>query len=59
LALLLTAGDEVLGVPIIYASRPDVFDVAEVRLLIELAGNLANGIANLRARTRGGAEARA
>jgi len=59
LALLLTAGDEVLRVLIIYASHPDVLDVAEVRLLIELAGNLAYGIVNLRARTRGGAEARA
>jgi GAF domain-containing protein len=59
LALPLTAGDEVLGVLTIYASRPDAFDVEEVRLLTELADNLAYGVVSLRSRTRGGAEARA
>lgn len=59
LALPLTGGNEVLGVLTIYASRPDAFDVEEVRLLTELADNLAYGIMSLRSRIRGSAEATA
>ena len=43
---------EVIGVLGIAASEPDAFDEAEVRLLAELADDLAYGIANLRMRLR-------
>ena len=50
IALPLNADGVALGALCIYAAAPDAFDVAEVALLTELAGDLAFGIATLRAR---------
>ena len=41
---------EVLGVLMIYSVRPDAFDEEELRLLVELADDLAFGIVALRAK---------
>jgi len=49
LPLRLAAGEPVLGAIGIAASEEDAFDAGAVRLLEELAGDLAYGIANLRA----------
>ncbi|MCK0508038.1 putative bifunctional diguanylate cyclase/phosphodiesterase [Aromatoleum anaerobium] len=46
----LRIGSEILGNLSITATDPDAFDEAEVRLLAELADDLAYGIANLRIR---------
>ncbi|HJS90694.1 MAG TPA: EAL domain-containing protein [Steroidobacteraceae bacterium] len=50
IALPLIAGDACLGALSIYSERVDAFDQPEVRLLEELAGELAYGIGALRAR---------
>ncbi|MGH8737349.1 MAG: EAL domain-containing protein [Burkholderiales bacterium] len=50
LALPLNSGRESFGALVIYADQPDVFDVDEIELLNELAGDIAFGIASLRAR---------
>jgi len=50
IALPLKSGPAVLGVLDIYAAEPDAFDAEEVRLLEELADDLAFGITVLRAR---------
>ena len=49
-ALPLTAGDRTFGALGIYASTPDAFDSEEIRLLSELASDLAFGITALRTR---------
>ncbi len=43
---------EVLGALVMAAAEPDAFDVEEVKLLQELADDLAYGIANLRTRAQ-------
>ncbi|WP_446402232.1 PAS domain S-box protein [Coleofasciculus sp. C1-SOL-03] len=48
IALPLIVEDTCLGALNIYASEPDAFDQAEVRLLTELANDLAYGISALR-----------
>ncbi len=48
-ALPLIVDDQTLGALRIYSTRPDAFDEMEMRLLEELAGNLAYGIQALRA----------
>lgn len=48
IALPLMADDRSLGAISIYAAEPDAFDAAEVKLLIELAQDLAYGISTLR-----------
>ncbi len=50
IAIPLISNDRVLGVLNIYAPEPDAFDDEEVRLLTELASDLAYGITTLRAR---------
>ena len=50
IALPLASEAAVVGALMIYATEPDAFDAEEVRLLEELAGDLAFGIAVLRAR---------
>jgi PAS domain S-box-containing protein len=50
LALPLVVDGAVLGVLAIYSVEADAFDPEEVKLLEELAGDLAYGIANLRER---------
>jgi signal transduction histidine kinase/putative methionine-R-sulfoxide reductase with GAF domain len=54
IALPLAAGVKVLGALNIYAEEPDAFDAEEVRLLTELADDLAFGIASLRTRMEHG-----
>ncbi len=49
-ALPLVANNQVLGAIGIYSATPDAFDAEEVRLLSELAGDLAFGISVLRSR---------
>ncbi len=51
-AFPLRVEDEVIGALGIAATEPDAFDEAEVRLLGELADDLAYGIANLRTRIK-------
>lgn len=50
LAIPLLADSGVLGALTIYASEPDAFNDEEVKLLTELAGDLAFGIVGLRTR---------
>ena len=50
IALPLITNSKPLGALSIYATEPDAFDAEEVRLLTELANDLAYGIAALRAR---------
>ncbi len=50
LALPLTAEGQILGALNIYAKERDAFDPGEMKLLTELADDLAFGIASLRAR---------
>jgi PAS domain S-box-containing protein len=50
IALPLIAGDQTLGALNIYAAEPDAFDAEEVRLLTELANDMAYGIMTLRTR---------
>ena len=50
-ALPLKQGDTVFGALMVYAAEPEAFDVDEVRLLTELASDLAYGITALRTRT--------
>ena len=52
IALPLVSSGQMLGALTIYASQPDAFIPDEVKLLEELAGNLAFGIASLRERRR-------
>ena len=59
LALPLRIDSEIIGALAIYAAEPDAFDGDEVRLLIELADDLAFGIAALRVRAQGEAAAQA
>lgn len=57
IALPLVAEGQTLGALNIYATEPDAFDAEEVRLLSELADDLAFGIVSLRTRAeRQGAE---
>ncbi len=49
IALPLNADPRVLGALNIYAAEPNAFDAEEVKLLMELAGDLAYGIMTLRA----------
>lgn len=49
-AFPLSHDGEVLGVFSLYGARPNAFDDDEIRLLTELAGDLAFGIATLRTR---------
>jgi PAS domain S-box-containing protein len=49
-ALPLRGGDRCFGALMIYAAEPDAFDADEVKLLDELAGDLAYGIGALRHR---------
>ncbi len=49
-ALPLRGGDRCFGALMIYAAEPDAFDADEVKLLDELAGDLAYGISALRHR---------
>ena len=51
-ALPLCGDDQVLGVLSIYATEPDAFHSREVNMLMELADNLAYGMASLRARAK-------
>ncbi|MDP1634579.1 MAG: HD domain-containing phosphohydrolase, partial [Gallionellaceae bacterium] len=51
LALPLTDGTRIFGALDIYAGEPNAFDTEEIRLLAELANNLAFGIIALRTRT--------
>ncbi|MEY4139754.1 MAG: hypothetical protein RLZZ371_1936 [Pseudomonadota bacterium] len=48
LALPLICDEKVLGALMLYASEADAFDTEELRLLMELAGDLAFGIVTLR-----------
>ena len=50
IGLPLVTGENLLGVLTIYSAQPDAFDEQEVRLLSELAGDLAFGIQALRTR---------
>ncbi len=50
LALPLSDGTRIFGVLNIYAGEPNAFDTEEIRLLAELANNLAFGIIALRTR---------
>jgi GAF domain-containing protein len=52
IALPLCGDDQVLGVLSIYAAEPDAFHSREVNMLMELASNLAYGMASLRARAK-------
>jgi PAS domain S-box-containing protein len=52
IALPLISDEGTLGALGIYAAEANAFDIAEVDILRELAGNLAFGIAALRARAR-------
>jgi len=52
IALPLKEGNRILGALNVYASEVDAFDGAEVKLLSELADNLAFGMRNLRQKTR-------
>ena len=49
-ALPLIVNDQPLGVMRVYAEAPDAFDEAEIKLLMELAGDLAYGVQALRTR---------
>ena len=49
-ALPLVVDEHVLGAVMIYSAAPDAFNEEEVRLLEELANNLAYGLQSLRAR---------
>jgi len=51
IALPLMSGDKALGTLNIYAAEPNAFDEAEIRLLAEMADDMAFGIMALRART--------
>jgi PAS domain S-box-containing protein len=51
IALPLKCDGRVFGALNIYAAVPDAFPAEEVRLLLELAGNLAFGITSMRERT--------
>ncbi len=50
IALPLTVGEKTFGALNIYTAEPDAFDAEEVKLLKELAGDLAYGVEALRAR---------
>ena len=50
IALPLIANDQIFGALNIYASEPDAFDTEEVKLLMELADDLAYGIMTIRTR---------
>jgi signal transduction histidine kinase/DNA-binding response OmpR family regulator len=50
ISLPLIGGGEVIGTLNVYATEPDAFDAEEVRLLMQLASNLAYGINSLRSR---------
>ena len=50
MAIPLVAGAEVLGALMIYAREPEAFDGEELRLLEQLADDLAFGIAAQRAK---------
>jgi len=50
IALPLRLGDEVLGVLALYSTEQDAFELGELRLLTDLAGNLAYGLGALRTR---------
>ncbi len=50
IALPLLVDEEVIGILAIYSCQPESFDEQETTLLVELAGDLAYGIATLRAR---------
>ena len=50
IALPLMAAGRTIGALMVYAPEPDAFDSAEVRLLADLADDLAYGVAALRAR---------
>jgi PAS domain S-box-containing protein len=50
-ALPLIVDDQPLGVLRVYAQAPDAFDEEEIKLLMELAGDLAYGVQALRTRT--------
>ncbi len=50
IALPLLANEQTIGALNIYAVEPDSFDSEEVKMLVELADDLAYGIATLRAR---------
>lgn len=52
IALPLIGGKRVLGALTIYATKPDAFSVEEIKLLEELANNLAFGLETIRERTR-------
>ena len=52
LVLPLKTDGGVLGALNIYSAKPDAFDVEETKLLIELADDLAYGLAALQVRTR-------
>jgi PAS domain S-box-containing protein len=49
-ALPLIVNEQPLGVLRVYAEAPDAFDEAEIKLLMELAGDLAYGVQALRTR---------
>jgi len=51
-ALPLLTNDNTIGALTIYASQPNAFDVAEIKLLQELAEDVAYGIDTLRVRAR-------
>ena len=52
IALPLVAGGNCLGVLTVYAGTTDVFDPTEVKLLEELAGNVAYGLSGLQMQQR-------
>ena len=52
IGLVLTCGQQAIGVLSIYASEADAFNADEVRLLEELARNMSYGIETLRTRVR-------
>lgn len=51
IALPLLDGSRTFGSLTIHAAEPDAFDPDEVKLLVELAGDLSYGVISLRART--------
>lgn len=48
IALPLSGRNAVFGAPVIYSAEQEVFDESELRLLVELADDLAYGMASLR-----------
>ena len=48
IAVPLIVDDQVFGVLLVYASEPDAFDAAEVKLLKELSSSISHGISALR-----------